>query len=51
MGQSQGKGTELANLLVDTVTENMFHARRGVRRVRREADLVQAFLWHAGHSR
>lgn len=42
------KGTELANLCVDTIGETEHHARRGVRRIRRERDLAFAFLRHTG---
>jgi len=44
------KGTELANLCVDTLAETEHHVRRGVRRVRRENDLAFAFLRHTGLS-
>ncbi len=40
------KGTELANLCVDTISETEYHARRGVRRIRKEKDLAFAFLRH-----
>ncbi len=42
------KGTELANLRVDTIAETEYHARRGVRRIRKEKDLAFAFLRHTG---
>jgi hypothetical protein len=42
------KGTELANLCVDTISETEYHARRGVRRIRKEKDLAFAFLRHTG---
>lgn len=44
------KGTELANLCVDTISETEYHARRGVRRIRKEKDLAFAFLRHTGLS-
>jgi len=44
------KGTELANLRVDTISETEYHARRGVRRIRKEKDLAFAFLRHTGLS-
>jgi len=44
------KGTELANLCVDTIAETEYCARRGVRRIRREEDLVFSFLQHTGLS-
>lgn len=44
------KGTELANLCIDTLAETEHHVRRGVRRVRREGDLAFAFLRHTGLS-
>ena len=44
------KGTELANLCVDTIAETEYHARRGVRRIRKEKDLAFAFLRHTGLS-
>jgi transposase len=44
------KGTELANLCVDTISETEYHARRGVRRIRKERDLAFAFLRHTGLS-
>ncbi len=44
------KGNELANLCVDTISETEYHARRGVRRIRKEKDLAFAFLRHTGLS-
>ena len=44
------KGGELANLCVDTISETEYHARRGVRRIRKEKDLAFAFLRHTGLS-
>ena len=44
------KGTELANLCFDTISETEYHARRGVRRIRKEKDLAFAFLRHTGLS-
>jgi transposase len=38
------KGSELANLCVNTIAETEHHARRGVRRIRKEKDLAFAFL-------
>jgi transposase len=42
------KGTELANLCVDAISETEYHARRGVRRIRKEKDLAFMFLLHTG---
>jgi transposase len=44
------KGTELANLCVDTISETEYHARRGIRRIRTEKGLAFAFLRHIGLS-
>jgi transposase len=44
------KGTELANLCVDTLAETQHHAQRGIRRIRREKDLAFSFLRHTGLS-
>ena len=44
------KGTELANLCVDTISETEYYARRGIRRIRKEKDLAFAFLRHTGLS-
>ncbi|HVB51818.1 MAG TPA: transposase [Acidimicrobiales bacterium] len=41
-------GNELANLCVDTISEAEYHARRGVRRIRKEKDLEFTFLRHIG---
>jgi transposase len=44
------KGTELANLCVDTIEETAQAAHAGIQRVRSEADLAFAFLRHCGLS-
>ena len=44
------KGTELANLCVDTISETEYHARRGVHRIRKGKDLAFALLRHTGLS-
>jgi transposase len=42
------KGTELANLCRDTITEVTDAARPGIGRVRRESRLLVLFLRHCG---
>jgi transposase len=44
------KGTELANLCVDTIEETAQAAHAGIDRVRNDTDLAFAFLRHCGLS-